>query len=347
MERRCLLMYPETKKKISEMLEGNVFPGATYTFIDADETETRVVGSAAILPEREELREGMLYDVASLTKVIVTTTLLLQLREEGVIDFEDPVQAYLPEFPSAAVTIRHLLTHTSDLKGYIKNRDALSADELTAALIALAPGENLGKKVVYTDTGLLLAGFIIEKLTGKSVEGNFEERIKRPLAMTESTFHPIDPTRCVPTQNHPIRGVIRGVVHDPKAMTLGGHCGSAGLFAPMKDLIRFSQMLLHFGEWEGQRILRKETVHALLQDWGNVPSQPRSFGWNLFQEEDDFVLWHTGYTGTFLILDPNRQKAFLLLSNRVHLEDRRPEWVAVRDELIAIYLKEASAQKAE
>ena len=85
----------------------------------------------------------------------------------------------------------------------------------------------------------------------------------------------------------------------------------------------------------------------MLQDWGNVPSQPRSLGWNLIQEEDDFVLWHTGYTGTFLILDPNRQKAFLLLSNRVHLEDRRPEWVAVRDELIAIYLKEASAQKAE
>ena len=105
-------MYPETKKKISEMLEGNVFPGATYTFIDADETETRVVGSAAILPEREELREGMLYDVASLTKVIVTTTLLLQLQEEGAINFEDPVQAYLPEFPSAAVTIRHLLTPT-------------------------------------------------------------------------------------------------------------------------------------------------------------------------------------------------------------------------------------------
>ena len=123
-------MYPQTQKKIAEMLKGNVFPGASYTFIDMDKTETRMVGSAAILAERESLREGMLYDVASLTKVIVTTTLLLQLQEEGAINFEDPVQAYLPEFPSAAVTIRHLLTHTSDLKGYIKNRDALTADEL-------------------------------------------------------------------------------------------------------------------------------------------------------------------------------------------------------------------------
>ena len=178
-------MYPETQKKIAEMLKDAVFPGATYTFIDKDKTETRLIGSAAILPEREALREGMLYDVASLTKVIVTTTLLLQLHEEGEINFEDPVRAYLPAFPSAAVTIRHLLTHTSDLKGYIKNRDALSAEELTAALISLEPGENLGKKVVYTDTGLILAGFIIEKLTGKSVEENFEERIKQPLAMTE------------------------------------------------------------------------------------------------------------------------------------------------------------------
>lgn len=340
-------MYPETQKKIQEMLEGNVFPGATYTFIDQDEIETRLIGSAAILPEREQLREGMLYDVASLTKVIVTTTLLLQLHEEGKISFEDPVRAYLPAFPSAAVTIRHLLTHTSDLKGYIKNRDALSAEDLAAALIGLEPGADLGKKVAYTDTGLILAGFIIEKLTGKPVAENFEERIKRPLAMTESTYQPTDPMACVPTQNHPTRGVIRGVVHDPKALILGAHCGSAGLFAPMPDLIRFSQMLLHFGEWEGQRILREESVQALLRDWGTVPGQPRSLGWNLFQEGKDFVLWHTGYTGTFMILDPNRQKGFLLLSNRVHLEDRRPEWITVRDELIAIYLKESIEEKSE
>jgi len=340
-------MYPETQKKIAEMLEGNVFPGATYTFIDKDETETQLIGSAAILPEREDLREGMLYDVASLTKVIVTTTLLLQLHEEGEISFEDPVRAYLPAFPSDAVTIRHLLTHTSDLKGYIKNRDALPAEKLAAALTALEPGENLGEKVVYTDTGLILAGFIIEKLTGKSVAENFEQRIKQPLAMMDSSYQPTDPMRCVPTQNHPTRGVIRGVVHDPKAVILGGHCGSAGLFAPMQDLIRFSKMLLHFGEWEGQRILRKETVQALLRDWGIVPDQPRSLGWNLFQDGEDFVLWHTGYTGTFMILDPNHQKGFLLLSNRVHLEDRRPEWIAVRDELVAIYLKEAKAEKAE
>lgn len=340
-------MYPETQKKIEEMLKDAVFPGATYTFIDKEKTETRLIGSAAILPEREDLREGMLYDLASLTKVIVTTTLLLQLHEEGRVGFEDPVQVYLPAFPSAEVTIRHLLTHTADLQGYIKNRDALSAEELAAALTSLEAGANLGKKVVYTDTGLILAGFIIEKLTGKSVSENFEERIKHPLAMTESSYHPTDALRCVPTQNHPSRGVIRGVVHDPKALVLGGHCGSAGLFAPMNDLIRFSQMLLHFGEWEGQRILRKETVQTLLQDWGNVQGQPRSLGWNLFREGEGFVLWHTGYTGTFMILDPNRQKAFLLLSNRVHLEDRRPEWIAVRDELIAIYLKESSAEKAE
>lgn len=340
-------MYPRTQKKIAEMLKDAVFPGATYTFIDKEKMEIRLIGSAAILPEREVLREGMLYDVASLTKVIVTTTLLLQLYEEGEINFEDPVRAYLPAFQSGSVTIRHLLTHTSDLKGYIKNRDALSAEELTAALIALEPGENLGGKVVYTDTGLILAGFIIEKLTGKSVEENFEERIKQPLAMTESSYQPIDPMRCVPTQNHPTRGVIRGSVHDPKALILGGHCGSAGLFAPMNDLIRFSQMLLHFGEWEGQQILRKESVQALLRDWGNVHGQPRSLGWNLFQDGEDFVLWHTGYTGTFMILDPNRKKGFLLLSNRVHLEDRRPEWIAVRDELIAIYLKESREGKIE
>ncbi|WP_319467534.1 serine hydrolase domain-containing protein [uncultured Trichococcus sp.] len=340
-------MYPETQKKIAEMLEDTVFPGAIYTFIEKDKTETRLIGAAAILPEREELREGMLYDVASLTKVIVTTTLLLQLHEEGKIHFEDPVQVYLPAFPSGAVTIRHLLTHTSDLKGYIKNRDTLSAEQLAAALITLEPAENLGKKVVYTDTGLILAGFIIERLTGKSVAENFEERIKQPLTMTESGYNPADPMRCVPTQNHPTRGVIRGKVHDPKALVLGGHCGSAGLFAPMQDLIRFSQMLLHLGEWEGQRILRKETVQALLRDWGSVPGQPRSLGWNLFHEGDDFVLWHTGYTGTFLILDPNRQRAFILLSNRVHLKDRRSEWIAVRDELIAVYLKEANEEKTE
>jgi len=333
-------MYPETRKKIAKMREQKFFPGATYAFIEGETVWEYLEGLAAIYPETEPLREGMLYDLASLTKVIVTTPLLLQLYEEGAIDFNQPVQEILPAFSSPKVTLRQLLTHTSDLKGYIKNRDALSAEELSAALLALEPGSELGMKVTYTDTGLVIAGFIIEKLTGKSVADNFEERIKKPLGMEGSTFHPAAPADCIPTEYHPQRGLIRGEVHDPKAHVLGDHCGSAGLFAPMKDVICFSQMMLHDGKWEDVRILKKETVRMLLHDWGNVSGSPRSLGWSLLGPEMSKVLFHTGYTGTFLILDLVAKQAFLFLSNHIHPEDHRPDWVLARDELIATYQKE-------
>ncbi|CZQ90452.1 beta-lactamase [Trichococcus palustris] len=333
-------MYPETRKKIAKMLEEKVFPGASYAFIEGEAVWEYREGVAAAYPETEPLREGMLYDLASLTKVVVTTTILLQLYEEGEIDFDQPVQAILPAFSSPKVTLRHLLTHTADLKGYIKNRDALSAAELSAALLTLEPESQFGKKVTYTDAGLIIAGFIIEKLTGKSVAENFEERVKKPLGMDASTYHPAASADCIPTENHPQRGVIRGEVHDPKARILGDHCGSAGLFAPMKDVLRFSQMLLHEGEWEGVRILKKETVRMLLQDWGHVPGNARSLGWNLLGAGFGQALFHTGYTGTFLILDPAAKQGFLFLSNRVHPDDHRPEWILVRDELIDTYQKE-------
>lgn len=333
-------MYPETRKKITMMREEKVFPGVAFAFIEGETVLEYREGVAAVYPETEPMREDMLYDLASLTKVIVTTTILLQLYEEGEIDFDQPVQTILPTFSSPKVTLRHLLTHTSDLKGYIKNRDALSAEELSVALLTLEPGTDFGKKVTYTDAGFIIAGFIIEKLTGKSVAENFEERVKKPLGIVASTYHPADPAACIPTENHPQRGLVRGEVHDPKAGILGEHCGSAGLFAPMKDVLRFSQMLLHDGEWEGIRILKKETVRMLLHDWGHVPGNPRSLGWNLLGEGVGQVLFHTGYTGTFLILNPSAKQGFLFLSNRVHPEDHRPEWILVRDELIDTYQKE-------
>lgn len=241
-------MYPRTHERIQEMLDDKVFPGVVFAFIDGDKVQQYTTGVAATFPAVEPLWEGMLYDLASVTKVVVTTTLLLQLFEEGKLSFDQTVQSILPAFASPKVTIRHLLTNRSDINAYIKNRDGLSAEELRAAILQLEPGEKLGKAVKYTDTGFVIAGFIIEALTGKSVAENFEERIKQPLKMMKSTYFPADSMECTPTQLYPVRGLIRGTVHDPKAFVLGEHCGSAGLFATLSHMVRFSQMMLHEGE---------------------------------------------------------------------------------------------------
>lgn len=333
-------IYPRTHERIQEMLDDKVFPGAVFAFIDGDKVQQYTTGVAATFPAVEPLREGMLYDLASVTKVVVTTPLLLQLFEEGKFSFDQTVQSILPAFASPKGTIRHLLTHTSDINGYIKNRDGLSAEELRAAILQLEPGEKLGKAVKYTDTGFVIAGFIIEALTGKSVAENFEERIKQPLKIMKSTYFPADPMECTPTQLHPVRGLIRGTVHDPKAFVLGEHCGSAGLFATLSDMVRFSQMMLHEGEWEGARILKKETVRMLLRKWGQLSGDHRSVGWNLLGYETDHTLLHTGYTGTFLVLDPIDKQGFIFFSNRVHTEDHNPEWIMECDKLIAAYQKE-------
>lgn len=337
-------MYDNTRKLIRRFTEDGTLPGASYAFINQQETRQYREGLAALIPHKEPIIENQQYDVASLTKVMLTTTVILQLLENRVLALDASVQTYLPDFSAGQVTLRHLLTHTSGLNGFIPNRNALSASELKAALLRVPVEDSFGIEAKYTDTNMILLGYIIEVIEKETLSAVFEKRVIQPLNLRYSTFHPADLAQCAPTEKQPDRGVIRGVVHDPKALVLGDHCGSAGLFSTLNDVSRFSQMLLQKGQLDGIRILQESTVDQLSQDWTPNGKLERSLGWDLKVRKKDCYLFHTGFTGTFILLDIKKQTAFVFLSNRVHPTSDTPVYLKKRDQLIDTYFAEKEAE---
>ncbi|MCA9765465.1 MAG: beta-lactamase family protein [Carnobacterium sp.] len=337
-------MYPKTREAIQKLIEEAIIPGASYAFIKNGQQSYYREGLAVVYPEKEPIQENQQYDVASLTKVMVTTPVILQLIEANTLRLEDSVHTYLPLFKSKKVTIRHLLTHTSALNGFIPNRNKLSATELKAALFSIAPDKTIGEKVVYADINMILLGYIIESIEKDALVRVFEKRILGPMHLTDSTYHPIDSFQCAPTQNHPQQGMLRGIVHDPKAQVLGDHCGSAGLFSTLHDVTRFSQMMLQKGSLDGIRILNEETILALSKDQTPNKTLNRSLGWDLLTKKDGNTLFHTGFTGTFILLNSHQKEAFIFLSNRVHPTGDTAIYLEKRNHLINTYFSEMEAE---
>lgn len=335
-------MYKKTREKINQYLEAGVFPGASFAFVQNKQLETEVIGFAQMMPIKKKLISGMLFDVASLTKVICTTTVVLQLVERKQVKLDDSISFYLPSFEDDKITIRHLLTHTSDITTYIENRDRLTKEELKAAYFKVHSGEQLGKKAVYTDAGTIILGFMLEELFQLTAIEIFQQEVLEPLQMKNSTFLPKKKQQIVPTENHAIRGLIQGETHDPKAFILAEHAGNAGLFTNLEDILKFVQMYLNKGKIASTQFLQEETILNLLQDHSPTKNQHRSLGWDLKQDlaTKNYLLFHTGYTGTFLLMDILQQSAFIFLSNRVHPFDDRQGYIEKRDQLIQCYLKE-------
>lgn len=340
-------MYEKTKKQIQLFLSEGVFPSASFSFMHKDYSEDHYLGNAQIVPVKENLIPGMLFDVASLTKVVCTTTVILQLIEEQRVEIDAPLKQYYPHFADEQITIRHLLTHTSDIQSYIENRDSLNQQALKQAYNNLKSGKKIGKKVVYTDTGTILLGFMLEELMKKPVVEIFYEKVLTPLGMDASCFLPTDPALIVPTEHHKSRGLIRGKTHDPKAFVLAEQAGNAGLFTNITDLKKFVRMYLNLGEINGQRLLQPKTIRNLLADQTPTQTLQRSLGWDFKYDKKmkQPMLFHTGYTGTFLVIDILEKEGFIFLSNRVHPTDNRESYIKKREELLAIYLTEKAILK--
>lgn len=331
------MMFEETKRLIIEKQQQHIFSGAVFQSIEKQQSETHVLGTAALLPTQEVMTRQHIFDVASLTKVVCTTTVILKLWEQNQLLLDMPLKYYLPEYIDERVTLRHLLTHTAAFDSWIPNRDQLSAEQLRQAYLRVPSTEKLGQLVKYTDTGMILLGFMLERIFDKKLTTIFQEEVLQPLAMNHSYFPPIYEANVVPTQKQLDGSILKGMTHDPKARILGAHAGNAGLFTTIDDLARFVQMYLQGGMSEGKAFLKESTIHALCSDFAQTENRQRSLGWDLLNED---ILYHTGYTGTFLLIDPLYQSAFIFLSNRVHPFDHRQEYCEHRDEIIESYLKE-------
>jgi CubicO group peptidase (beta-lactamase class C family) len=277
-----------------------------------------------------------IYDAASLTKPVVTATLLAMLAESGEIDVDAPIARYLPECASGAnpawrarITIRHLLTHTSGLPAHRKYFQTLKSRR---AIISAALAEPMeyepGAQSVYSDVGFIALGEIVERVTGLPIDQLADDRIFAPLGMVNSFFKPPKTllARVAPVSDDALRGkpLQRGAVHDDNARAMGGVAPHAGMFSTAGDLAVFCQMLLNGGIYTHRRLLRRESVEQFTMASplsGNTrtlgwmaPTQPSSSG--RYYSARGFG--HLGFTGTSIWIDPEKQLFVVLLTNRVN-----------------------------
>lgn len=258
------------------------------------------------------------YDLASLTKVVGTTTAVMLLVEDGRMSLDDPVGRYLPEWRyglKGQATIRHLLTHTSGLPAGASLWAPTPEDALSRA-IGVGLLASPGTRVEYSDVGFVVLWAAAEKAAGEPLYRLLDRRVYSPLGMRSTTFLPGQGcSLCAPTAaREDWTGLQRGRVHDPIARQLGGVAGNAGLFSTGHDLARFAAMLANRGELDGVRIFHASTVDMFTRRQSGARS--RTLGWDT--AEDAAMYGHTGYTGTSIWIDPVRGSWSVLLTNRTY-----------------------------
>jgi CubicO group peptidase (beta-lactamase class C family) len=278
-----------------------------------------------------EVTERTLWDLASLTKVVGTTTAAMILEEEGRLELDHTVASYLPEFndpAKAAITLRQLLEHRGGLEAFAPLYREFRGREQYLEQINRRPSKRVpGTETEYSDWDLILLQLIIERITAQPLDHFLQERLFRPLGMHDTGFNP-DPSlkpRIAATEvDAQYRGgLIWGEVHDPNAWAMGGVAGHAGLFSSVRDLAVYAQMLLNGGEYGGLRILKPATIARWTAP--QVPSSSRALGWDTPSGKSSAGRFfgprsfgHTGYTGTSMWIDPERGLFVILLTNRVN-----------------------------
>jgi CubicO group peptidase (beta-lactamase class C family) len=272
-----------------------------------------------------------LYDLASLTKVIATTTVAMILEEGGQLNLDRTVASYLPEFNSpekAQITVRQLLTHSGGLEAGANIYATARGREQYLQQISARPLQYTpGTSMIYSDWDMIILQLVMERITGKTLDVLAAEKIFKPLGMIDTQFQPpvsLRP-RIAPTQVDDARGgLLWGTVHDENAWAMGGVAGHAGLFSTAKDLAIFSMTLLNGGEGpNGVRIVKPATLARWTSRQGKESS--RTLGWDSPEGGSSagqfFSPWsfgHTGFTGTSIWVDPEKDLFVVVLTNRVN-----------------------------
>jgi CubicO group peptidase (beta-lactamase class C family) len=306
-----------------EAIREERIPGAVLGIVTAEGRRAlRFAGLAQREPEPALMTADTVFDLASLTKVIFTTSAILSLVEAGRIGLDDPLAMAIPDLrqydvagaPERRLTLRQCLTHQTHLPA-VEPLYSYGQDPQTLRAFVLQRVWTAGPPV-YSDINFILLGIVIERLTGLPL-------IDQPLP-PGFTFRP-DPARCAATERCTWRGrIMRGQVHDENAYALGGIAPHAGLFGTAPDIARFAQMLLNGGVYDHHRIVSRETVELFTRRAG-IPDSSRALGWDTPSEGSSGgtllsprAFGHTGFTGTSMWLDPERRLFVVLLTNRVH-----------------------------
>jgi len=328
---------------VTQAIGEKKLPGAVVLVGRGDRTlYQKAIGHRALLPAPEPMTLDTMFDLASLTKVVATTTSVMILIEEGKLRLSDRVALYVPGFErygKADITIRHLMTHVSGLRPDVDLGEVWNGSETAIGLaIEEVPTSAPGERFVYSDINYFLLGDIVRRVSGMPLDRFAHDRIFEPLGMKDTMFLPdaalrrrVAPTeKCAPpglSCQGADTGMLRGIVHDPTARRMGGVAGHAGLFSTAADLAVFCRMLLDGGAYRGARILSPLAVAKMTtQATGPGERNVRGLGWDMdstFSSNRGELLpigsfGHTGFTGTSLWLDPATGMFVVFLSNRVH-----------------------------
>lgn len=318
-------------QKLDEILEETVKSGATCALSAALVTKDcqwmKFYGNRQVTPSEEANDFDTIFDLASISKVLVTTTCILKLKEEGLLLLETKIADILSDFKEKEITIKQCITHSSGLPADIDGYKLMSRDEMIEAAMKIQKDPQWIGKVHYSDVNFILLGMVVAKLKG-SLDGYAKEVMFEPLKMINTTYNPSEELkdRCAAYEWIENRGgVIRGVVHDGKAYKLGGVSGHAGVFTTLEDITHYVQMLLNDGIYQGKRFFSKDTMELLKHSQTEGMNERRSIGWiisdgnyALGKNFSDRTLYHTGFSGPSMVIDFKRQMGCIVLANRVH-----------------------------
>jgi len=321
---------------VQEAIKARAFPGAVVVVGTADKiVKMRGYGTFTYRSKKQVTPQSP-FDMASLTKVIATTTAAMQLYEARRLDLDARVASYVPEFGQNGkenITIRHLLTHTSGMRPYIwfHEADFTTREEVVDSIFVTAPDNPPGKNYRYSDFSMIVLLVVIETITGQDFATYTHEHIFEPLGMVETGFRStgIPDFSVVPTENDDYfrHRLIQGEVHDEAAWIMGGTSGHAGLFSTGSDVARFASMLVQGGRLNDGQFLHEETIRLFITAV-DTSMHTRALGWDTRSPERDISAagkffgprsyGHTGFTGTSFWIDPDEGLYVIFLSNRVY-----------------------------
>jgi CubicO group peptidase (beta-lactamase class C family) len=329
-------------------LEEGFPPAAAAALVDARGIAAEAWGGWACLdPERVALARGTRFDLASLTKVMISVSLVLRMRDEHRWSLADPVRRWLPAFPREDLTLRHCLTHTSGLPSHrplylLPRPRRIRRTVYDEARRAGPPGE-----VVYSDLNFMLLGWALEALSGTGLRRLAREALLDPLGMSATDYRP--PARLrrmtaateVGGDQRPAPEAIWGEVHDGNAWAMGGVAGHAGLFAPVSDVAGFVSALLRPGR---HPVLSAASIAEMTSRQAGRSPDVRGLGWRLEPGEwgdwPEGTFWHTGFTGTSILVAPALAMGVVLLTNAVHPRRRLDRQATLRRDFHRALIRE-------
>ncbi|WP_099303784.1 serine hydrolase domain-containing protein [Bacillus sp. Marseille-P3800] len=335
----------EIQDYLQKEVANKSIPGAVLSVSKKGKTVFREsVGYASVYPEKKRMTTETIFDLASLTKVVVTLPLTLMLLDKQFLSLDTKVSRFVPSFQKEgkeAITIRHLLTHTSGLKAhhpfYKEERTSNIPDKIASMPLLAFPG----KRVIYSDLNFILLHHIIENVTKTDLPTFANEQLFTPLNMKQTSFSPTTGSYASTEWDESTRQYLHGIVHDENARYFGGVSGHAGLFSTVEDLESFSEMVEQNGFYKGKQLISESLMKQSKQSKTEGLNERRGLGWMLKdygyascgERFTSFSYGHTGFTGTSMWFDPLDGLSVIFLTNRVHYGRENKEIIRIRAEL--------------